>query len=193
MPSNRVHDIEFATEIATSLLSQVRHLQALVQELRAENKALKAVDIEKSRLEIEVEGPTQRLRALDESEQSYKDEVEAAGRIDMSATPRPPYLQPTDQFDAAGGLPHTLATVPSASITTQGWSMSETASTLSGDGGSIFSLSDSISSKSSLHDVLGPTEEFVALLIDHMELPILYQSLCQIFEFSTSNLSFTVC
>jgi hypothetical protein len=58
MPSNRVHDIEFATEIATSLLSQVPRLQALVQELQAENKALKAVDIEKSRLEIEVEGPT---------------------------------------------------------------------------------------------------------------------------------------
>ncbi|TVY20960.1 Anucleate primary sterigmata protein A [Lachnellula arida] len=70
-PSNRVHDIEFATEISTSLLSQVRHLQALLAE---KEEALKTVALEKSRLEEEAEGFSQRLRSLDESEQRYKDE-----------------------------------------------------------------------------------------------------------------------
>lgn len=70
-PANRVHDIEFATEISTSLLSQVRHLQALLLE---KEEALKTVNLEKSRLEIEAEGFLQRLRNLDESEQRYKDE-----------------------------------------------------------------------------------------------------------------------
>lgn len=70
-PSNRVHDIEFATEISTSLLSQVRHLQALLAE---KDEALKTVTYEKSRLEIEAEGFNQRLRTLDESEHRYKDE-----------------------------------------------------------------------------------------------------------------------
>jgi hypothetical protein len=70
-PSNRVHDIEFATEISTSLLSQVRHLQSLLAE---KEEALKTVTYEKSRLEIEAEGFSQRLRSLDESEHRYKDE-----------------------------------------------------------------------------------------------------------------------
>lgn len=70
-PANRVHDIEFATEISTSLLSQVRNLQALLAE---KEEALKAVSYEKSRLEAEAEGFSQRLRSLDESEQRYKDE-----------------------------------------------------------------------------------------------------------------------
>ncbi|KAH7372201.1 hypothetical protein BKA64DRAFT_264682 [Cadophora sp. MPI-SDFR-AT-0126] len=70
-PSNRVHDIEFATEISTSLLSQVRHLQALLAE---KEESLKTVTLEKSRLEIEAEGFNQRLRSLDESEHRYKDE-----------------------------------------------------------------------------------------------------------------------
>jgi hypothetical protein len=69
--SSRVHDIEFATEIGTSLLSQVRQLQALLME---RDEALKAVNLEKSKLELEAEGYTQRLRNLDESEQRYKDE-----------------------------------------------------------------------------------------------------------------------
>ncbi|KAG4031116.1 hypothetical protein MFRU_010g02410 [Monilinia fructicola] len=70
-PANRVHDIEFATEISTSLLAQVRHLQALLAE---KEETLKTVALEKSRLEIEAEGFTQRLRSLDESENRYKDE-----------------------------------------------------------------------------------------------------------------------
>ncbi|MCJ1479622.1 hypothetical protein MMC13_008308 [Lambiella insularis] len=70
-PSNRVHDIEFATEISTSLLAQVRQLQALLVE---RDDSLKAVTLEKSRLEHEAEGFSQRLKSLDDSEQRYKDE-----------------------------------------------------------------------------------------------------------------------
>ena len=70
-PSNRVHDIEFATEISTSLLAQVRQLQALLAE---REETLKSVNLEKSRLELEAEGYAQRIRALDDSEQRYKDE-----------------------------------------------------------------------------------------------------------------------
>ncbi|EAW12852.1 putative nuclear migration protein (ApsA) [Aspergillus clavatus NRRL 1] len=70
-PSSRVHDIEFATEISTSLLAQVRQLQALLAE---REDALKNVTLEKSRLELEAEGYAQRIRALDESEERYKDE-----------------------------------------------------------------------------------------------------------------------
>lgn len=70
-PSSRVHDIEFATEISTSLLAQVRQLQALLAE---REESLRTVNLEKSQLELEAEGFSQRLRALDESEQRYKDE-----------------------------------------------------------------------------------------------------------------------
>lgn len=70
-PSSRVHDIEFATEISTSLLAQVRQLQSLLAE---RDETLKAINLEKSRLELEAEGFSQRLRALDESEHRYKDE-----------------------------------------------------------------------------------------------------------------------
>ncbi|KAJ0416515.1 hypothetical protein BJY00DRAFT_316764 [Aspergillus carlsbadensis] len=70
-PSTRVHDIEFATEISTSLLAQVRQLQSLLAE---REDALKTVNLEKSRLELEAEGYAQRIRALDESEERYKDE-----------------------------------------------------------------------------------------------------------------------
>ncbi|KAI1008106.1 Anucleate primary sterigmata protein A [Podosphaera aphanis] len=70
-PLNRVHDIEFATEISTSLLSQVRHLQALLAEKEEE---FKTVALEKSRLEVEAESFTERLRSLNESGERYKDE-----------------------------------------------------------------------------------------------------------------------
>jgi hypothetical protein len=53
------------------LLSQVRHLQALLAE---KEETLKTITYEKSRLEIEAEGFNQRLRSLDESEHRYKDE-----------------------------------------------------------------------------------------------------------------------
>lgn len=70
-PSSKVHDIEFAAEISTSLLSQVRQLQTMLSE---RDEALKSTTLEKSRLEQEAEGFAQRLRSMDESEQRYKDE-----------------------------------------------------------------------------------------------------------------------
>ncbi|MCJ1420989.1 hypothetical protein MMC32_007351 [Xylographa parallela] len=70
-PSNRVHDIEFVTEITTSLMVQVRQLQGLLAE---RDEILKSVNLEKSRLELEAEGFSQRLKTLDDSEQRYKDE-----------------------------------------------------------------------------------------------------------------------
>ncbi|KAI0172959.1 hypothetical protein GGR52DRAFT_580566 [Hypoxylon sp. FL1284] len=70
-PANRVHDIEFAAEISTSLISQVRTLQGLLAEKEEE---LKDVKFEKSKLEYEAEGFQQRVKTLDESEHRYKDE-----------------------------------------------------------------------------------------------------------------------
>ena len=66
-----MHDIEFATEISTSLLAQVRQLQAILAE---KDDALKTVTLQKSQLEHESQGFAQRLRNMDESEQRYKDE-----------------------------------------------------------------------------------------------------------------------
>ncbi|KAK0654089.1 Anucleate primary sterigmata protein A [Lasiodiplodia hormozganensis] len=68
---NRIHDIKLATEISSSLLNQVRELQAALAE---KDEQLKMISNERSRLEVEVEGLTQRLRVLDESEQRFKDE-----------------------------------------------------------------------------------------------------------------------
>ncbi|TWU74676.1 hypothetical protein ED733_004097 [Metarhizium rileyi] len=70
-PSQRVHDIEFAAEISTSLIAQVRNLQALLSERDDE---LKGAQSEKARLEIESESLQQRLKTLDESEHRYKEE-----------------------------------------------------------------------------------------------------------------------
>ncbi|RBR06312.1 uncharacterized protein FIESC28_11114 [Fusarium coffeatum] len=70
-PSNRVHDIEFATEISTSLIAQVRNLQGVLAERDEENKDLKAAT---ARLELEAEGFQQRFKSLDESENRYKEE-----------------------------------------------------------------------------------------------------------------------
>ncbi|KAI0190847.1 hypothetical protein F4808DRAFT_398758 [Astrocystis sublimbata] len=70
-PSNRIHDIEFAAEISTSLIAQVRNLQGLLSEREEELKDTRA---ENSKLEYEVEGFQQRLKALDDNEHRYKDE-----------------------------------------------------------------------------------------------------------------------
>jgi hypothetical protein len=70
-PANRIHDIEFAAEISTSLISQVRDLQALLAEREEE---LRDIKVERSRLELEAEGFQQRMKTLDESENRYKDE-----------------------------------------------------------------------------------------------------------------------
>ncbi|KAI4757496.1 hypothetical protein E4T52_10545 [Aureobasidium sp. EXF-3400] len=70
-PTNRVHDIEFATEISTSLLAQVRQLQAVLAE---KENALKDATNEKEQLETDISSLMHRLRMLDESEQKCKDE-----------------------------------------------------------------------------------------------------------------------
>ncbi|KAJ6444142.1 anucleate primary sterigmata protein A [Purpureocillium lavendulum] len=70
-PSNRVHDIEFAAEISTSLIAQVRNLQTLLSEREEEVKTLQT---DRAKLEIEHESMQQRLKALDESEHRYKEE-----------------------------------------------------------------------------------------------------------------------
>ncbi|KHO00953.1 Pleckstrin-domain containing protein [Metarhizium album ARSEF 1941] len=70
-PSNRIHDIEFAAEISTSLIAQVRNLQALLSERDDE---LKGIQSDKARLEIESESLQQRLKTLDESEHRYREE-----------------------------------------------------------------------------------------------------------------------
>ncbi|CAI4210970.1 unnamed protein product [Parascedosporium putredinis] len=64
-PANRIHDIEFAAEISTSLISQVRNLQALLAE---KDEELRDVKADNARLEVDTEGLQQRLKALDESE-----------------------------------------------------------------------------------------------------------------------------
>ncbi len=63
-PANRVHDIEFVTEISTSLLAQVRQLQGVLAE---RDDTLRTLSLDKSRLEADAQGLTQRLRSLDES------------------------------------------------------------------------------------------------------------------------------
>ncbi|KAI1163854.1 hypothetical protein F5B18DRAFT_293419 [Nemania serpens] len=70
-PSHRIHDIEFAAEISTSLIAQVRNLQGLLSEREEELKDTRA---ENAKLEYEVEGFQQRLKSLDDSEHRYKDE-----------------------------------------------------------------------------------------------------------------------
>jgi hypothetical protein len=70
-PSNRVHDIEFATEISTSLLAQVRQLQAALAE---KDESLRETVSARAHLESEVTGLVQRIRHMDDSEQKYKDE-----------------------------------------------------------------------------------------------------------------------
>ena len=69
--ASKTDDIEFAAEITTSLLGQVRHLQAILVE---RDDALKTANLEKAKMEMEAEGFAQRLRSLDDSEQRYKDE-----------------------------------------------------------------------------------------------------------------------
>ena len=70
-PSSRVHDIEFATEISTSLLAQVRQLQAVLVE---KDDALRQMTLDKSQLDTDYANLRQRMRNLDENEQKYKDE-----------------------------------------------------------------------------------------------------------------------
>ena len=70
-PSNRAGDLQFAADISTSLLAQVRQLQAAVAE---RDDMLKTAHAEHSQHEQNNSGLAQRLRTLDENEQRYKDE-----------------------------------------------------------------------------------------------------------------------
>ncbi|EXJ83899.1 hypothetical protein A1O1_07528 [Capronia coronata CBS 617.96] len=70
-PSNRAGDLQFAADISTSLLAQVRQLQGAVAE---RDELLKHANAERDQLEQDRLVFIQRLRALDESEQKYKDE-----------------------------------------------------------------------------------------------------------------------
>ena len=69
--ASRAQDLDFAAEITTSLIDQVKQLQAALAE---RDDALKAANSEKSRLEHEATGFSMRLKSLDENEQRYKDE-----------------------------------------------------------------------------------------------------------------------
>ena len=70
-PSNRVHDIEFATEISTQLLAQVRQLQAALAE---KDEQLKDAAASKSQLEDDHMNLVQRAKLLDESLERHRDE-----------------------------------------------------------------------------------------------------------------------
>lgn len=70
-PATRVHDIEFATEISTSLLGQVRQLQAQVAE---KEEALRKANRDNSQLHSDLEAYTGRMRGIDDNEQRYKEE-----------------------------------------------------------------------------------------------------------------------
>lgn len=70
-PQGKMDDIKLATEITTTLINQVRDLQAAVAE---KDEALKAVSDERTQLELDVQGLRQKIRSLDESEQRFKDE-----------------------------------------------------------------------------------------------------------------------
>jgi hypothetical protein len=67
---SRMNDIALMTEISTSLLSQLKDLQSVLLE---KDESLKAANLDRSQLEIEVEGLSQRLRTIDESESRLKD------------------------------------------------------------------------------------------------------------------------
>ena len=70
-PTNRVHDIEFATEISTQLLAQVRQLQSALAE---KDEELKDAAARKSQLEDEHTHLVQRAKQMDESLQRHRDE-----------------------------------------------------------------------------------------------------------------------
>lgn len=69
--SSRVEDLTFATEISTSLLGQVRHLQNVLAE---KEDALRQANTDNSRLQEDSDGMHARLKAYDDNEQRYKDE-----------------------------------------------------------------------------------------------------------------------
>lgn len=69
-PSGRVHDIEFATEISTSLLGQVRNLQNILAE---RDEALKTAMRENAKLQADNENFTHKMRGVDEHQNRFKE------------------------------------------------------------------------------------------------------------------------
>ena len=69
--TDRVGDIQFAADISTSLLAQVRQMQTMLAE---RDEALRNLTADKSRLESDTQAYVSRIRAFDDSEQRYKDE-----------------------------------------------------------------------------------------------------------------------
>jgi len=70
-PSTRAGDLQFAADISTSLLAQVRQLQAAVVE---RDETIKRFQVEREVADQDSLNYVQKIRALDESEQRYKDE-----------------------------------------------------------------------------------------------------------------------
>ncbi|KAL5629005.1 hypothetical protein BROUX41_002396 [Berkeleyomyces rouxiae] len=70
-PANRVKDIEFAADISTSLLQQVRNLQTVLSERESE---LRDAQASNAKLEAESESLLQRLRTTDENETRFREE-----------------------------------------------------------------------------------------------------------------------
>lgn len=71
-PSSHVQDIEFATEISTSLLAQVRQLQAILTEKEEE---VKKANAENSKLQSESDIYALKMRSFDENEQRFRDDT----------------------------------------------------------------------------------------------------------------------
>ena len=69
--SNRENDLKFAADLSSSMIVQIRELQAALAE---KTEALNATLQKKSQLEVDFEGVSQRLRSMAEMEQRYKDE-----------------------------------------------------------------------------------------------------------------------
>ncbi|EME45274.1 hypothetical protein DOTSEDRAFT_71096 [Dothistroma septosporum NZE10] len=108
-PAHRVHDIEFATEISTSLIAQVRQLQAALTE---KDDELKDITAAKALLEAEAAHLVQKLRHFDENEQKYKDENwNLETRLqDMEASLR-------ESMDKEGRLVQTLKSIQAEKAT----------------------------------------------------------------------------
>ncbi|RMZ88640.1 hypothetical protein DV736_g4134, partial [Chaetothyriales sp. CBS 134916] len=70
-PSKHAGDLQFAADISTSLLAQVRQLQAAVAE---RDETIKHLQAEQGRLDQDARALSQKVRVLDENEQRYKDE-----------------------------------------------------------------------------------------------------------------------
>jgi predicted nucleic acid-binding Zn-ribbon protein len=70
-PQTRLNDVKLATALTDTLLNQMRDLQAAYAE---REEALKLANLHNSELEVDLETLRQKMKALDDSEQRFKDE-----------------------------------------------------------------------------------------------------------------------